>query len=162
MAKRSPNDIRRNELVSIFLRELEYFRGILFLTTNLYHTIDTAFRSRVNMHLLFPPLSRESRASVWRSFLGRLPPTANTNLSGNRDAIALANERPISEDDIQELSRWDINGREIRNSAKMAHSWCTTKGYLLTLQRAESGIKVTAPNASKDVDQFSRVDDKAI
>jgi SpoVK/Ycf46/Vps4 family AAA+-type ATPase len=28
MAQRSPKDIRRNELVSIFLRELEYFQGI--------------------------------------------------------------------------------------------------------------------------------------
>ncbi|KAE9364491.1 P-loop containing nucleoside triphosphate hydrolase protein [Stipitochalara longipes BDJ] len=45
MAERSPKDIARNELVSIFLRELEYFQGIIFLTTNLLSTIDNAFRS---------------------------------------------------------------------------------------------------------------------
>ncbi len=28
------HDIHRNALVSIFLRQLEYFQGILFLTTN--------------------------------------------------------------------------------------------------------------------------------
>lgn len=73
MAERDPHDIARNELVSIFLRELEYFRGIIFLTTNLYSTIDSAFRSRVSLHLLFKPLTPEAREMVWRKFLNRLP-----------------------------------------------------------------------------------------
>ncbi|KAK3945706.1 putative aaa family protein [Diplogelasinospora grovesii] len=73
MAERDPHDILRNELVSIFLRELEYFRGIIFLTTNLYKTIDSAFLSRVSLHLLFKPLTIEARESVWRKFLDRLP-----------------------------------------------------------------------------------------
>ncbi|OAX78965.1 hypothetical protein ACJ72_06722 [Emergomyces africanus] len=59
MSERHPNDIARNELVSIFLRELEYYKGIIFLTTNLYETIDTAFRSRINLHLLFSPSPRK-------------------------------------------------------------------------------------------------------
>ncbi len=72
MAERHPQDIARNELVSIFLRELEYYRGIIFLTTNLYDTIDSAFRSRVSLHLLFRPLTAEARQSVWRKFLARV------------------------------------------------------------------------------------------
>lgn len=82
MAERHPHDIARNELVSIFLRELEYYRGIIFLTTNLYQTIDSAFRSRVSLHLLFKPLSLEARESVWRKFLERLPKsTANGTIT---------------------------------------------------------------------------------
>ncbi|KAG8427502.1 hypothetical protein J3459_006679 [Metarhizium acridum] len=69
MTCRNPGDIVRNELVSIFLSELEYFQGIIFLTTNLYETIDTAFRSRVSLHLLFPALSKEAREKEWRRFL---------------------------------------------------------------------------------------------
>lgn len=34
LEKRNMQDIHRNALVSIFLRQLEYFQGILFLTTN--------------------------------------------------------------------------------------------------------------------------------
>lgn len=34
LEKRNMHDIHRNALVSIFLRHLEYFQGILFLTTN--------------------------------------------------------------------------------------------------------------------------------
>ena len=34
LEERNMHDIHRNALVSIFLRQLEYFQGILFLTTN--------------------------------------------------------------------------------------------------------------------------------
>lgn len=34
LEKRNLHEISRNALVSIFLRQLEYFQGILFLTTN--------------------------------------------------------------------------------------------------------------------------------
>lgn len=34
LEKRNMQDIHRNALVSVFLRQLEYFQGILFLTTN--------------------------------------------------------------------------------------------------------------------------------
>ena len=45
LEKRNMHDIHRNALVSIFLRQLEYFQGILFLTTN-----------RVEV-CIFPPLA---------------------------------------------------------------------------------------------------------
>lgn len=34
LEKRNMQDVYRNALVSVFLRQLEYFQGILFLTTN--------------------------------------------------------------------------------------------------------------------------------
>ncbi len=49
LEKRSIHDIHRNALVSIFLRLLEYFQGILFLTTNRVETFDDAFQSRKNI-----------------------------------------------------------------------------------------------------------------
>ncbi|KAI8670084.1 AAA domain-containing protein [Fusarium sp. Ph1] len=60
IARREPRDVERNGLFCALLRELEYFSGIIFLTTNLVR-IDSAFRSRVIMHLVFPPLAREAR-----------------------------------------------------------------------------------------------------
>jgi SpoVK/Ycf46/Vps4 family AAA+-type ATPase len=150
MAERNPNDIHRNELVSIFLRELEYFRGIIFLTTNLYHTIDTAFRSRVSLHLLFTSLTRPARETVWRKFLQRLPEqTPKITSSEDPDAVV---EKPLDDEDIAELSLWQLNGREIKNAVKMVRNWCDHKGYVMTLTRLENGIKVTSPHASKDGD----------
>jgi SpoVK/Ycf46/Vps4 family AAA+-type ATPase len=139
MAERSPADIARNELVSIFLRELEYFRGIIFLTTNLYSTIDTAFRSRVNIHMLFEPLPPASRLVLWRKFLDRLP-------------MESGKVRPLEgleRGDLEELAKWELNGREIKNAIKTVKMWCDCKEYDMSLLRLESGIKVTAPQAKK-------------
>jgi hypothetical protein len=48
---RTAQDIHRNALVSIFLRVLEYFQGILFLTTNRVSSFDDAFQSRIHIAL---------------------------------------------------------------------------------------------------------------
>jgi len=51
LAKRNLEDLRRNAMVSVFLRILEYYSGILFLTTNRVGTIDEAFKSRIHVSL---------------------------------------------------------------------------------------------------------------
>jgi hypothetical protein len=156
MAERSPADIERNELVSskhsialpsisplilslVFLRELEYFQGIIFLTTNLYSTIDVAFRSRVNIHLLFSPLPSSSRLVLWQKFMSRLPPGPTGDLASK-----------LSNNDLEELARWELNGREIKNAIKTVRTWCICKEFEMNLLRLESGIKVTAPQAKKE------------
>ncbi len=147
MAERNPNDIARNELVSIFLREIEYFRGCIFLTTNLFDTIDIAFRSRVSIHLLFNPLTPESRQILWRKFLDRLPKITVENEFGEKSQQDMA--AGINAEDIKELGRYNLNGREIQNAVKTVKSWCGSKGYEVTLLRIESSVKVTAPQALK-------------
>ncbi|KAF2670112.1 P-loop containing nucleoside triphosphate hydrolase protein [Microthyrium microscopicum] len=152
MAERNPQDIARNELVSIFLRELEYFRGIIFLTTNLYNSIDTAFRSRVNIHLLFQPLTPENRLILWRKFMDRLPLMKEQAVEADDEREEPKSRRAqdyLSDEDLLELAQWQLNGREIKNSIKTVKSWCDAKAYDMTLSRLESGIKATAPSASK-------------
>lgn len=46
LAKRNIYDLERNAIVSVFLRELEYYPGIMILTTNQPEIIDAAFQSR--------------------------------------------------------------------------------------------------------------------
>jgi len=45
LQRRSTTDVNRNALVSIFLRQLEYYQGILILTTNMAEQCDRAFES---------------------------------------------------------------------------------------------------------------------
>jgi hypothetical protein len=132
MAERSPADIARNELVSIFLRELEYFQGIIFLTTNLYETIDKAFRSRVNIHLLFDSLPMHARKVLWEKVLGRI--------EGGES---------VGDKVLEELKKWELNGREINNTVKTVRTWCIIKGFEMNLERLEAGIRVTSPQAKK-------------
>lgn len=58
---RAMQDVHRNALVSVFLRMLAYFCGILFLTTNRVTSFDHAFQSRIHMAL-----------RVSRTLLGRV------------------------------------------------------------------------------------------
>lgn len=45
LQQRDVTNIMRNALVSIFLRQLEYYQGILILTTNMPEQCDAAFES---------------------------------------------------------------------------------------------------------------------
>lgn len=52
LQRRNDTDVVRNALVSIFLRQLEYYRGILILTTNRIGIFDDAFESKnLRIHL---------------------------------------------------------------------------------------------------------------
>ena len=62
---RSADDLDRNKIVSIFLRTLEYYEGILFLTTNRVEHMDPAFASRIHVSLEYPALDAAARAAVW-------------------------------------------------------------------------------------------------
>ncbi|GAW12968.1 hypothetical protein ANO14919_023430 [Xylariales sp. No.14919] len=105
LAERTTHDIERNKLVSIFLRTLEYYRGILFITTNRAAAIDPAFKSRIHLSLQYPDLSRDSQKEIWRNLLGRSP--------GKRAGFA--------EDDFAAFTENTMNGREIKNAVKLAH-----------------------------------------
>jgi SpoVK/Ycf46/Vps4 family AAA+-type ATPase len=51
LARRKSEDLHRNSIVSVFLRMLEYYKGLLFLTTNRVGASDEAFKSRVHISL---------------------------------------------------------------------------------------------------------------
>jgi len=50
----------------VFLRVLEYFNGLLFLTTNRVDDIDEAIVSRCIALIRFHPPSRDDRSKIWR------------------------------------------------------------------------------------------------
>jgi len=64
--------MERNGLVSIFLRVLEYYSGILFMTTNRAQTFDDGFKSRIDVPVKYDDLPAESRLVVWKNFLARM------------------------------------------------------------------------------------------
>ncbi|CAI7664928.1 unnamed protein product [Penicillium manginii] len=103
MEARTSADLQRNELVSIFLRMLEYYEGILFLTTNRADEIDPAFESRIHVSLAYQNLDFTSRRHVWCQFLAR---SVNTEV--------------FSEGELDRLAAVELNGRQIKNMLKTA------------------------------------------
>lgn len=123
---RSTHDLERNKLVSIFLRLLEYYEGILFLTTNRVDNIDAAFESRIHLSLQYDDLDFASRKHVWETFLLRSPG------GGLAEGPGAAGVEGFEDEEIDELAREVLNGRQIKNILKTAG---------LLAQRKESGLK---------------------
>lgn len=95
-------DLHRNALVSIFLRVLEYFQGVLFLTTNRVETFDEAFQSRIHVALRYGDLSVRAKRSVWKMFLDRV---------GEKEGVQIWG--CFTDKDLEALSRRAINGRQV-------------------------------------------------
>ncbi|KAH7136820.1 hypothetical protein B0J13DRAFT_81180 [Dactylonectria estremocensis] len=66
LAERTKEDFKRNGLVAAFLRVLEYYAGILFLTTNRVGDFDEAFTSRIHISLYYPELNAEKTVEVFK------------------------------------------------------------------------------------------------
>ncbi|KAG8526543.1 uncharacterized protein KY384_008744 [Bacidia gigantensis] len=114
---RTNYDLGRNALVSIFLRMLEYFQGILFLTTNRVQCFDPAFTSRIHIGLRYGELDIKTRKAIWRLFiekvraLGPTSPdapiiTAGTPAPTNNAVAASSSTVPVkSKADAKEPAR---------------------------------------------------------
>ena len=101
----SEGSITRNAMVSVMLRLVEYFQGVLFLTTNRVKSFDPAFQTRITVALRYHPLDQPSREKVWTNLLVS---------SGHGDEIE------NGDIDVQELSKQPMNGREIKNAIRLA------------------------------------------
>jgi AAA+ superfamily predicted ATPase len=112
LEKRTLHDLERNGLVSAFLRSLEYFQGILFLTTNRVGTFDDAFLSRIHVAIHYEFDDKE-RTLVWKMFFDKL----EDDLSDRIEVSESAREFIKHSSDLKNLE-W--NGREIRNGFQTA------------------------------------------
>ncbi|WP_455222618.1 AAA family ATPase [Kaarinaea lacus] len=64
--KRRDDNIAANAVVGVFLRVLEYFNGLLFLTTNRVDDIDEAIVSRCIAMIKYHPPGSEDRRKIWQ------------------------------------------------------------------------------------------------
>jgi hypothetical protein len=64
--KRRDDDMTMNAVVGVFLRVLEYFNGLLFLTTNRVDDIDEAIVSRCIAMIKFYPPDEDARRKIWK------------------------------------------------------------------------------------------------
>lgn len=106
----STDNATRNALVAVFLRHLEYFSGIVFLTTNRIHVFDAAMKSRVHVALGYAAPSAASRRRIWTTTLAKVP-AAECDTEVLEDAATL-----------DALAARDLNGREIANTITTART----------------------------------------
>ena len=100
----STSSLERNAMVSVMLRLVEYFSGILFLTSNRIESLDPAFQTRITLALRYDPLDAPARAKVWK------------NLMVKSGLEHLVDEGTIQ---LDKLSVAPLNGREIKNALRL-------------------------------------------
>ncbi|KAF9872533.1 AAA family ATPase [Colletotrichum karsti] len=125
LERRSLHDLERNSLVSIFLRTLEYYSGILFMTTNRVRTFDDAFKSRIHVPLKYDGLSKESRLKVWKNFLAKV--------EGGVD---------VDEAGLERLAEGELNGRQIKNIVRTAKSLAAHKKRRLDCSQLQQVVDI--------------------
>ncbi|KAF2998857.1 hypothetical protein E8E13_003643 [Curvularia kusanoi] len=116
---RQAHDIHRNSLVSVFLRLTEYYQGILFLTTNRVETFDEAFQSRIHMGIRYDNLKPAARKKIWQHHVGKVEKMAVDEAD---DGKGKQKVKPFTDDDFNELSKKNMNGRQIKNTVKTGQS----------------------------------------
>ncbi|KAG6356042.1 hypothetical protein INS49_015427 [Diaporthe citri] len=128
MVKRSSSDLHRNQLVSVFLRLLEYYEGVMFLTTNRIESFDPAFESRIHLTINYPKLDQSSRLHIWRTF-------------ASLGAVA-GSTSELDEESLLRLAEAELNGRQIKNVVKTARLLAAGDKTPLRLDHIETVMRV--------------------
>ena len=97
----SETSIERNSIVGIFLRLLEHYKGIMFITTNRSTVIDPAILSRMSIIINYDDLSPSTRSQIWK-ILFRI------------------NDIEVNDIDIEKWSTYNVDGRRIKSIVKNA------------------------------------------
>ncbi|KAI0752500.1 P-loop containing nucleoside triphosphate hydrolase protein [Daedaleopsis nitida] len=118
LEQRSLHDMIRNAMVAVFLRHVEYYRGILFLTTNRVKAFDEAFLSRIHVALHFHELTKDARKQVWTAFLKKV---------GVEPSV-------FGEHFLDRLADREVNGRQIKNAVRTASSLAQNRGVQLSFK----------------------------
>lgn len=92
---------------------MEYFKGLLFLTTNRVGQIDDAFMSRVHVAIGYEQLTLQVRQDIWRGFFKKVAVERAGKLIIGPNAKKFILEDPM----VQKI---ELNGRDIRNALQTA------------------------------------------
>lgn len=101
----------------VFLRVLEYYSGVIILTTNRVGEFDEAFRSRIHMSLYYPKLDEISTKEIWEKNLQHIKKSGR-DIEIEEDKIRRFANKHWQENKYKPSRRW--NGRQIKNAFQTA------------------------------------------
>lgn len=110
------HDLHHNAIVGVFLRILEYYRGVLFMTSNLATVIDDAVLSRATAHIRYTLPTPDMQAQLWR-------------VLGTQYGHTFTDEFIAKL--VQEFV--DVSGRDIKSMLKLATLMTKAEGSEVTL-----------------------------
>ncbi|KAI1459643.1 hypothetical protein F4805DRAFT_419753 [Annulohypoxylon moriforme] len=136
---RDYENLTRNALVSIFLRTLEYFKGIMFLTSNRVGAFDQAFQSRIHITLGIPEFNESVRKQVWAIFIKDL---GRKRIDGSPPLLTEEECKGLGQEVLKSWSREPLNGRQIRNCVRSALALAQNKQEKLCAKHFNTVIRL--------------------
>ncbi|KAM0818064.1 putative AAA+ ATPase domain-containing protein [Seiridium cardinale] len=117
---RQSHDVKRNALISIFLRHLDYSDALLVITTNMVNKIDPAISLRMTLTVGFPDLSFIIQQAIWSRLVENIRIGFSTNEENVRRKLQDFIQSKL--EDLEGGAYTTMNGRQIKNciSAAMA------------------------------------------
>ncbi|KAF7137091.1 hypothetical protein CNMCM5793_007104 [Aspergillus hiratsukae] len=116
-----------NRLLTVFLRNLEYYEVILFLTSNRAIKFDDAILSRIHLKIKYGDLTMETRREIWKHFLSKAhTPEGPSSIEG---------------EDLYRLESLRLNGHQIKNLTSVAHALATFDGRRMSYEHLEMAAK---------------------
>ncbi|KAK7409221.1 hypothetical protein QQX98_008597 [Neonectria punicea] len=119
LEKRQVTDLKHNSLVSVFLRCIEYYRGVLFLTTNRVGHFDDAFMSRIHVIIFYDKLGLEERKQIWEQFFDKLSDEREDFVIAGRARAYVLEDETISFQTAVALAEF----RFLQKPNKMKHDY---------------------------------------
>jgi len=113
--------------IVVFLRVLEYYKGILFLTTNRIGVFDKAFKSRIHLAIHFPALSCNTRFKLWNAFITK----------ASVDSAELLR----CDGSLDQLAREEVNGRQIKNIVRTAFALAISDQTTIQLEHITTALE---------------------
>jgi SpoVK/Ycf46/Vps4 family AAA+-type ATPase len=155
LQRRDGLQLERNRLVATFLRTLEYYPGIFFLTTNMLQDFDAAILDRIQLKLQYHDLDLSARQGIFRHFCDKTG-------------------ADVLEDEICSFAQVSLNGRQVRDSVrpemyaytyiiylkiknviKLAHNVAMSEGVPLRADHIRSALRAngyTIPTPGSKID----------
>ncbi|GIK05562.1 hypothetical protein Aspvir_009675 [Aspergillus viridinutans] len=127
LQERSIDNMAHNEIVAVFLRLLEYYRGIMLMTTNRANAIDRAFQSRIHLTLHYPELNSVAKEHIWKQFTSQLE-----------------QDSTLTDDVYSRLAQLPMNGRQIKNTVKIAALLAHKEKAELSIEHVRTVLHATS------------------
>ncbi|KAH6621735.1 hypothetical protein C7974DRAFT_314820 [Boeremia exigua] len=145
--ERVKGDLQRNALVSVLLRCLEYYKGIIILTTNRARTIDNALQSRIQLAIRYKDLTTDQKIRIYKNKLEYLPAEEFEDKAALLDALEYS---PL----VAKANK--TNGRQIRNIVTYARALAKSEGGRLTIKHLNRVDQVTSDFTESMKEVFTR------
>lgn len=95
-------------------------------------TFDEAFQSRIHIALRYDNLDTKAKRTIFEMFLERVRTLGKLQVE------------PLTDDDLTELAKQDLNGREIKNVVGSAQDLAVNKGEALSMRHIKHVLHVHA------------------